>query len=129
LFNSIICKAIAGKRINLGARGSYNARVAGAVVQHNTQQVLTEIHKGMNKSVPSIVIEKVEKRRQIKVARTRESREINRKKKKLKKDSGTDCYYGPQSQKPDLPDDIFCRIISTKACREIVRKWKELEAN
>jgi len=25
-FNSIICKEIAGKRINFGARGSYNVR-------------------------------------------------------------------------------------------------------
>jgi len=40
-FNSIICKEIAGKRINFANRGSYNARVAGAVVQYNTQQVLT----------------------------------------------------------------------------------------
>jgi len=35
-FNSIVCKAIAGKRINLGARGSYNARIVGAVIQYNT---------------------------------------------------------------------------------------------
>ncbi|KMQ86063.1 hypothetical protein RF55_15069, partial [Lasius niger] len=40
-FNSIICREIGGKRINFGNRGSYNARIAGAVVQYNTQQVLT----------------------------------------------------------------------------------------
>jgi len=28
-------------------------------------------------------------------------------KKKLKRESETDCYYSPQSQKPDLPDDVF----------------------
>jgi len=71
-FNSKICKAIAGKRINLGARGSYNAGFAGAVVQYNTQQVLTELYQGMDKTV-STIIENLEKRRQIKVARTRES--------------------------------------------------------
>jgi len=60
-FNSIICKAIAGKHINLGARGSYN--VAGTVVQYNTQQVLTELYQDMNKTVPAIV-ENLEKRRQ-----------------------------------------------------------------
>jgi len=47
LFNSIICKEIGGKRIHFGKRGSYNARIAGAVVQHNTQQILTQIYKSM----------------------------------------------------------------------------------
>lgn len=59
-FNSIICKEIGGKRINLGARGSYNARVAGAVVQFNTQQVHTQLHQSMCKTVPPI-LEKLEK--------------------------------------------------------------------
>jgi len=35
LFNSIICKEIGGKRVNFGACGSYNARIAGGV-QYNT---------------------------------------------------------------------------------------------
>jgi len=55
LFNSIICKEIGGKRINFGLRGSYNARIAGAVVQHNTQQVLTQVYESMCKNVPQIV--------------------------------------------------------------------------
>jgi len=105
-FNSIICKEIGGKRINFGKRGSYNARIAGAVVQYNTQQVLTQVHQSMRKTVPSIV-ENLEKRRQIKVAKTRESREEQGRPKKFKRESGTDRYYGPQSQKPDLPSDIF----------------------
>lgn len=104
-FNSIICKEIDGKRINFDNRGSYNARISGTVVQYNTQQVLTEVYKSICKNVPPIV-ETLEKRRQAKVARTRESREINRRQKKKFK-SGTDCHYGPQSQKPDLPLDVF----------------------
>ncbi|XP_070523169.1 uncharacterized protein [Cardiocondyla obscurior] len=104
-FNSIICKEISGKRINYGRRGSYNARIAGAVVQYNTQQVLTELHKNMCDSVPPI-IEKLETRRQIKVARSREYRQTERKTKKFKKQASADCYYGPQSQKPDLPSDV-----------------------
>lgn len=106
LFNSIICKEIAGKRINFANRGSYNARVAGAVVQYNTQQVLTQVHKNMSKNVPPIV-ETVEKRRQVKVARTRESREMNGRSKKFKREQGTDSYYGPQSRKPDLFHPMF----------------------
>ncbi|KMQ88744.1 hypothetical protein RF55_11711 [Lasius niger] len=61
-FNSIICKEIGGKSINFGNRDSYNARIAGAVAQFNTQQVLTEVHNNMDKNVPSIV-ETLEKRR------------------------------------------------------------------
>ncbi|KMQ85131.1 hypothetical protein RF55_16498 [Lasius niger] len=61
-FNSIICKEIGGKRINFGNRGSYNARIAGAVVQYNTQQVLTQVHKSICNNVPPIV-DTLEKRR------------------------------------------------------------------
>lgn len=82
-FNSIICKEIGGKRINFGKRRSYNARIAGSVLQYNTQQVLTQVYQGMDKTVPSNV-EKLEKRRQIKVARIRESRGINGSQMKLK---------------------------------------------
>lgn len=69
-FNSIICKE---KRLNFGLRGSYNARIAGAVVQYNTQQVLTQVHKSMCKDVPPTV-KNLEKRRQIKVAINKKSR-------------------------------------------------------
>jgi len=58
-------------KINFDKRGFYNARVAGAVVQYNTQKVLTQLHESMNKIVPPIV-ENLEKQRQIKIAKTRE---------------------------------------------------------
>lgn len=35
-FSSIICKQIGGKRIYFGKQSSYNARIAGTVVQYNT---------------------------------------------------------------------------------------------
>ncbi|XP_067205374.1 uncharacterized protein [Linepithema humile] len=108
-FNSIICKEIGGKRINFGLRGSYNARIAGAVVQHNTREVLTQVYESMKKDVP-LVVENLEKRRQIKVSKTRESREMHDKPKKFKREAGTDCYYGPQSQKPDLPSDLYQQL-------------------
>src|SRR5436190_15381051 len=54
-FNSIICKEIGGKRINFGARGSYNARVTGAVAQYNTQQVLTRLHENICNTVPPMI--------------------------------------------------------------------------
>jgi len=95
-------------------------------VQYNTQQVLTELHQGMDTNVP-VVIENLEKRRQIKVAKTRESREIDGRKKKLKKESGTDCYYGPQS--PDLLDDVFeqFRKKHIEKLLENGKNWKQIE--
>lgn len=127
-FNSIICKEIGGKRINFGKRGSYNARIAGAVLQYNTQQVLTEMHQGMNKIVPANA-EKLEKRRQIKVARTRESRQIDGKPKKFKREPGTDRHYGPHSQKPDLPDDVFEQLRQNHVEKlfENGKNWKQIE--
>ncbi|KYM93397.1 hypothetical protein ALC62_16002, partial [Cyphomyrmex costatus] len=62
-FHSVVCAEIGGKRVFYGARGSYNTRIAAAVIQHNTQQVLTEFHKNVCTSVPSIT-ENLEKRRQ-----------------------------------------------------------------
>jgi hypothetical protein len=127
LFNSIVCKAIAGKRQNFGARGSYNARVAGAVIQHNTQQVLTELHKNVCNTVPSI-IENLEKRRQIKVARTKEYRKLHGKPKKFKTKEGTDSY-GPKSQKPDLSPDVFEQFKEKQLEKlfEDGRNWKQIE--
>ncbi|KMQ89298.1 hypothetical protein RF55_11082 [Lasius niger] len=128
-FNSIICKEIGGKRINFGNRGSYNARIAGAVVQFNTQQVLTEVHNSMSKNVPPVV-EILEKRRQTKVARTRESRKVNGRQ-KCKRKSGTDCHYGPQSQKPDLLPDIFEQLRQNHLEKlfENGKNWRQIERN
>jgi len=60
----------------------------------------------MCNNVPSL-IENLEKRRKIKIARTRESREVSGRKKKFNQESGTDRHYGPQSQKSDLAPDVF----------------------
>jgi len=129
-FNSIICKEIGGKRINFGKRGSYNARVAGAIVQYNTQQVLTQLHENMNKIVPPIV-ENLEKRRQIKIAKTREYRQIQGRQKKRKEESGTDRHYGPQSQKPDLPSHVLEQLRQNHFDKllENAKNWQKIEMN
>ncbi|EZA52499.1 hypothetical protein X777_08632 [Ooceraea biroi] len=108
LFNSIICKEIGGKRIHFGKRGSYNARIAGSVVQYNTQQVLTELHKSMCKDVSAVVAD-LEKRQQIKIARNKERTEVYDRK-RFKRDVGPDSHYGPHSQKPDLPPHVFQQL-------------------
>jgi len=129
-FNSIICKEIAGKRINFGARGSYNIRIAGAVIQRNTQQVLTQLYKNTCESTPSI-IEDLEKRRQIKVAKTREYRKVDGRQKPLirTREVGTDRYYGPQSQKPDLSFHAF-EILKQNHLEKLFengRNWQNIE--
>lgn len=126
-FNSVICKLIGGKRIDYSKRGSYNARVSGAVVQFNTQQVLTELHGAVCNSVPT-VIENLEKQRQIKVARNRESRST-KETKKFK--SGTDRYYGPQSQKPDLPDEVLEELRKSQLNKlfDNGKNWKQIECD
>jgi len=127
-FNSIIAKLIAGKRINFGARGSYNARIAGAVLQYNTQQVLTQLHESMCDSVPPLV-EKLEKRRQIHIAKKKESRTVEGRQKKVKQEMGTDRHYGPQSQRPDLPLHIFeqLKIDHIDRLLESSKNWQKIE--
>ncbi|KYN22252.1 hypothetical protein ALC57_05353 [Trachymyrmex cornetzi] len=124
-FHSTVCAEIGGKHVFYGARGSYDTRIAAAVVQHNTQQALTELHKSVCNSVPSI-IENLEKRQQIKTARTRESRKVDGKQKKIFLNIETDGYYGPQSQKSDVSSEIF-EEKKTKAYGRIVRKCQRLE--
>jgi hypothetical protein len=127
-FHSNVCKVIGGKRVFCGARGSYNARIAGSVLQYNTQQVLTEVYKGMDKAVPSIV-ENMEKQRQIKVARTRESRQINGRKRKFIRESRTDRFYGPKSEKPDIPEDVLeqFRQKHLEKLSEDGKNWMQIE--
>jgi hypothetical protein len=82
----------------------------------------------MNKTVPPVV-DKLEKRRQIKVERTRESRRINGRKGKFNRESGTDRHYGPQSQKPDLPDHVFEQLRKNQLDKLLDngKNWKQIE--
>ncbi|XP_029173197.1 uncharacterized protein LOC114942073 [Nylanderia fulva] len=127
-FNSSICAQIGGKRILVNKKGGYNARVAGAVLQFNTQQVITEVHKSMNKTVPPIV-EKLEKRRREKLEKNKEYRQIEGRSKKFKQKSGTDSYYGPHSQKPDLPSDVIEQFRQNhfKKLSENAKNWQKIE--
>ncbi|KMQ86930.1 hypothetical protein RF55_13949 [Lasius niger] len=127
-FNAIICKKIGGKRINFGTRGSYNARIAAAVVQYNTQQVLTQVCQDVCKDIP-LVAKYLEKRRQIKLLKTKESRKMNGKSRKFKRELRPDRYYGPQSQKPDLPSDVFQQLKQNhiEKLAENGENWEEIE--
>ena len=99
--NSIVNKCNAGKRTFQCARNSYEMRCLAAAVQHNTQRVLSKVHSGMGKIVPTSV-KKLESSRQLHVRRNKTLRNEKGKRTRRKK-PGTDKDYGPNAQKPDLP--------------------------
>jgi len=80
----------------------------------------------MCKDVPP-TIQNLEQRRQIKVAINKKSREENGRSKKFKREAGTDRYYGPQSQKPDLPPEVYKQLEINHI--EVVRKCRKQEKN
>ena len=122
--NAIICKDIGGKRINFGLQGWYNGRVAGVGVQYNTQQVLTEYHASMHKIVPPIV-GKLEKR-QVKVAKTKEAREVKGRTRALRRSQRHD-KHGPNSQKLDIEPESYQQLRDNHLKK--LRKRRVLEAN
>ncbi|KAL6417133.1 hypothetical protein ACFW04_012961 [Cataglyphis niger] len=82
----------------------------------------------MCKTVPPIV-KNLEKRRQIKVVKTRESRETQERQKKFKREPGADRYYGPQSQKPDLSSDKIQQLQQNHLQKllENAINWQKIE--
>lgn len=82
----------------------------------------------MCKTVPR-VIETLERQRQTKIAKTREYRKTHERPKKFKAESGTDCHYGPQSQKPDLPSHILEQLRKNhlEKLSENAQNWQQIE--
>ena len=107
LFNSVICKVIGGKRIDFGKRGSYNARIYAAVLQFNTQQMLTELYKSLNHTEYDIV-EALEKQRQETVGRNKIYRQTNGRTSRHRS-GGPDKDYGPEARQPPLAPDVYER--------------------
>ena len=103
--NSIINKFNYGKRINHCAKNSYEMRVYGATVQHNTQEVLSKVHLGMGKRVPASVY-KMEKDRQVQIATNKLCRREDGMRKR-RGWHGTDKDYGPSARKPDMPLHLY----------------------
>ena len=129
-FNSIICKDIGGKRINFGCRDSYNGRVAGAVVQYNTQQLLTKYHENVYKAVPS-VIEKLETRRQTKIARTKKARAVKGRTRGFQRPQGLDKHYGPNSEQPDVEPEVYKQLHENHFLKlsDNAKDWKQIECD
>ncbi|KAG8189246.1 hypothetical protein JTE90_013774 [Oedothorax gibbosus] len=107
-FNSIIAKFLGGKRINYCLGESYKARCNAAAVSHNTRTPLSEVLGVVKKSRVGKFVQKYERS----MSRIRAAAAKRRKKKMSRKtlfpntprDSKS---YGPQSEKPDMPEELY----------------------
>lgn len=73
LLNSLICRALGGKRVNWGLKSQYNTRVTGQVLQFNTGSAMCAFYDVKDKKIPE-VLEKVETNRYAKMEETRNRR-------------------------------------------------------
>ncbi|KAG8179678.1 hypothetical protein JTE90_021275 [Oedothorax gibbosus] len=107
-FNSIIAKFLGGKRINYCLGESYKARCNATAVSHNTRTPLSEVLGVVKKSRVGKFVQKYERS----MSRIRAAAAKRRKKKMSRKtlfpntprDSKS---YGPQSEKPDMPEELY----------------------
>lgn len=123
---SIINKLNSGKRINHCLKNSYEIRVLGAVVQHNTQALLSSVYRQRNCEVPAGLL-KMESRRRIKNERSRVSKQ--KMGRKTIKYGGTDKDYGPSAEKPDIDKEIF-EVLAENHMEKLFsnqRKWQDIE--
>ena len=106
--NGLVSASLGGKRIHFGLRSQYNMRIYAAVIQHNSQKVLSELYKATGKDV-SPIIENVECKRLKKRERTRNARKEGRKgyNRSRRRGMTTDRHYGPNCTKEDmLPNEV-----------------------
>ena len=122
-FNNLICVEIGGKRINFGLRSQYLMRGFAAVLRHNTQQLLTETYASICESVPQLILD-VDERRQLKVARNRQYRNANGRKRKFPSRMNSNKHYGTTSQEIDLSKEDM-KILSD----EHLKKLKDNQEN
>nr|XP_033339075.1 uncharacterized protein LOC117227708 [Megalopta genalis] len=104
--NAIIAKYTGGKRINWGQRGSYSARCAAAVVQHNTQKLISKVIEGKGAKPPKL-IEELEERRKGSNEKGKERERKSSKKVRNPFCSTTDPDYGVSAEKPDMEQHLF----------------------
>ena len=121
-FNAIVAKMVGGKRINHGMKDSYQVRVNAAVVQYNTQFLLTKMHEncGYNPSNITMLMEEKSKRKieAKKTLRIIQGRRRNR----YVPDGNAD--YGENSNQPDIDSDAYNVLVE-----EHMKKLKEDHRN
>lgn len=130
LFNSVLCKLIAGKRIFFSARCSNDIRVLGSVVQYNSHQLLTKVHQKKGKKVPT-VIENFDRRRQEGLLRTNNYRAEHGRSKSRRSARGSR-YYGDNPEDTDMNFTEY-EIIKAQRLDEVYKvnaaNWKDIEEN
>ena len=96
---------LAGKRKFLGGRSQVNTKGAADVIQHNSQQVMTECYKAKNVK-PLSPVKKVEGSRQIKHMRTREM-SANKGRDRKYVATGQKKFYGESAETPKLTEEEY----------------------
>lgn len=103
--NSIVNKLNSGKRINHCMRNSYQMRCYGAVVQFNTQSLLSKLHRNVNHYTATVVT-KMESNRQRKNYNNR-LYNLPKRNCRLRSRRRVDKDYGPSARKPDIDKQVF----------------------
>ena len=84
-------------------------RCYGAVVQHNSQNVLSKMFLHMGKEFPTVIL-KMEQNTQRHVDNNKLHR-LEQGRYKSRRYQGTDKDYGPLAQEPDLPQDTYDALV------------------
>ena len=111
-FNNIVCKEVAGKRVNYSQRGSYYGRAYAAVIRHNTLSFISTVHQQLGVETPNETLkleanyrEKLVRNAKRKAQRKEEEEEEEEDDvppSKKQKRMGTNNNYGEKAKKPDL---------------------------
>lgn len=108
-FNSIINKYIGGKRVFYGGRNAYNGRVAAAVLQYNTQNVLCRLYESRGQEPPAVA-QKIETRRRRKNDINKICRQNRDPNARNKRRGFADQSYGPNCDKPPVDETVKLRV-------------------
>ncbi|XP_076381283.1 uncharacterized protein LOC143260253 [Megalopta genalis] len=119
--NAIIAKYTGGKRLNWGQRGSYSARCAAAVVQHNTQKLISKVIEGKGVKPPKL-IEQLEERRKGINEKGNERKRKSPKKVRNPFCSAMDPDYGVSAEKPDMEQHLFS--FEKERHMEMLQDWQ-----
>lgn len=109
-FNSVVCKFVAGKRVNFSLRGGYTARCELSVIDVNTKgSTQRELHKHLTENSPGLYCAQYIHRRQSSAEKRRKRRTENKIQPKRKRlvFSDRDSHYGAISDTPDIDTKEF----------------------
>ncbi|KAK7575869.1 hypothetical protein V9T40_007204 [Parthenolecanium corni] len=104
-FNAVICKTIAGKRVNYTGGNGYHGRGSLALLSYNRKQPLKILHKKVCNKSPSCVISR---KHDLRLLRRRNYNKTNKKAKKrlrFERNEKNDSYG--LSKNPDLEPEIY----------------------